>query len=69
MWAPSSVGIVAPVLTWFAVDQGLGFALPMMVCALGAIVCYIVSLLIWPDTRGQEMVADLQLLPTGPGDD
>jgi MFS transporter, SHS family, lactate transporter len=62
-------GMVAPILTWFAVDQGLGFALPMMICALGAIVCYIVSLLIWPDTKGQEMVADLQLLPSGPGND
>jgi MFS transporter, SHS family, lactate transporter len=62
-------GLVAPILTWFAVDQGLGFALPMMVCASGAIVCYIASLLAWPDTQGQEMVAELQLVPTGPGDD
>jgi hypothetical protein len=40
-----------------------------MVCASGAIVCYIASLLAWPDTQGQEMVAELQLVPTGPGDD
>ena len=53
----------------YAVNQGLGFALPMMVCASGAIICYIASLLAWPDTRGQEMVADLQLLPAGLGDD
>ena len=41
---------------------GLGFAVPMMVCACAAIICYIASLLAWPDTKGQEMVADLQLL-------
>ena len=29
-------GLVPLALTWFAVDQGLGFALPMMVCASGA---------------------------------
>jgi SHS family lactate transporter-like MFS transporter len=60
-------GLVAPVLTWFAVDQHLGFAVPMMVCACVAIVCYIASLLAWPDTKGQEMVPDLELLPAGPG--
>jgi hypothetical protein len=32
-----------------------------------AIVCYIGSLLAWPDTMGQEMVPDLELLPAGPG--
>src|SRR6185437_14193917 len=41
-------GLVAPVLTWFAVDQHLGFAVPMMVCACVAIICYIASLLAWP---------------------
>jgi SHS family lactate transporter-like MFS transporter len=62
-------GLVPLVLTWFAVDWGVGFAVPMMVCACGAIVCYIASLLAWPDTKGQEMVADLQLLPAAHGDD
>src|SRR5690348_2016036 len=60
-------GMVAPILTWFAVEQRLGFALPMMICASVAIVCYIASLLAWPDTKGQEMVPDLELLPVGPG--
>jgi MFS transporter, SHS family, lactate transporter len=60
-------GLVAPVLTWFAVDRHLGFAVPMMVCACVAIICYIGSLLAWPETKGQEMVPDLELLPAGPG--
>jgi len=41
----------------------------MMVCASGGIICYIASLLAWSDTKGEEMVADLQLVPAGPGDD
>src|SRR5262249_52633361 len=61
--------LVAPVITWFAVNQKLGFALPMMICACVAIVCYIGSLLAWPDTKGQEMVADLELPPAAPGGD
>jgi len=60
-------GLVAPILTWFAVNQHLGFALPMMICACLAIVCYIASLLAWPETKGQEIVPDLELLPAGPG--
>jgi SHS family lactate transporter-like MFS transporter len=56
-------GMVAPILTWFAVNQGYGFARPMMVCALGAITCYIASLLLWPETKGTELIAELQLLP------
>jgi SHS family lactate transporter-like MFS transporter len=59
-------GLVAPILTWFAVNQHLGFALPMMVCACLAIIGYIASLLAWPDTKGQELVPDLALLPAVP---
>jgi hypothetical protein len=61
--------LVPLVITWFAVDWAMGFALPMMICACVAIICYIASLLAWPDTKGQEMVADLQLAPLSPGDD
>jgi MFS transporter, SHS family, lactate transporter len=60
-------GMVAPIRTWFAVERQMGFAMPMMICACVSIVCYIGSLLAWPDTKGQEMVPDLELLPAGPG--
>ena len=62
-------GLVPLVLTWFAVDWGMGFALPMMICSAAGIVCYIAALLAYPDTHGQEMTADLQLTPVSPGDD
>src|ERR1051326_3605814 len=63
-------GLVPLVLTFFAVDWGLGFALPMMVTSAIAIVVYCVALLAYPDTHGQEMTADLQLAPVvTPGED
>ena len=62
-------GLVPLVLTWFAVDWGMGFALPMMICSAAGIVCYIAALLAYPDTHGQEMTADLQLTPVSPGND
>jgi MFS transporter, SHS family, lactate transporter len=64
-------GLVPLAVTWFAIDWGLGFALPMMICSAVAICCYIAALLAWPNTHGQEMTADLQLaqIAHGPGDD
>jgi MFS transporter, SHS family, lactate transporter len=62
-------GLVPLIVTWFAVDWGLGFALPMMICSAAAIVCYIAALLAYPDTHGQEMSADLQLARLSAGDD
>ncbi|HYZ21037.1 MAG TPA: MFS transporter [Rhodopila sp.] len=62
-------GMVPLVLTYFAVNWGLGFALPMLATASGAIVIYCLSLLAYPDTHGQEITADLQLVrATASGD-
>jgi SHS family lactate transporter-like MFS transporter len=54
-------GLVPVVVTYFAVDWGLGFAVPMLATATGAIVVYCLALLAYPDTHGQELTADLQL--------
>ncbi len=62
-------GLVPLVVTYFAVDWGLGFALPMLATATGAIVVYCLALLSYPDTHGQELTADLQLVRVrGAGD-
>ena len=62
-------GLVPLVVTYFAVDRGLGFALPMLTTASGAIIVYCLSLLAYPDTHGQEMTPDLQLVrATASGD-
>jgi MFS transporter, SHS family, lactate transporter len=62
-------GLVPLAITFFAVDGGYGFAIPMMVTACVAIVVYCISLLGYPDTVGQEMTAELQLAPVTAGED
>jgi MFS transporter, SHS family, lactate transporter len=52
-------GFVPPLLTYFAVDWGLGFAIPMLLGTMLGLVNFIVSLLLGPETRGREMVPDL----------
>ncbi len=52
-------GLSAPVLTWFATGQSSGFVIPMIVAQIGAAFIFIVALAMGPETRGQEMVADL----------
>jgi MFS transporter, SHS family, lactate transporter len=52
-------GFCAPVLAYFATSWQLGLAIPMMVgTAIGAI-SFVIALLVSPETRGRDMVADL----------
>jgi SHS family lactate transporter-like MFS transporter len=62
-------GLVPVIVTYFAVDWELGFALPMLATATGAIIVYCLSLLAYPDTHGQEMTADLQRVKLRAGGD
>jgi SHS family lactate transporter-like MFS transporter len=55
-------GFVPPVLTYFAVQQGMGFAVPMLIGTVGGLVSFVVTLFFSPETKGKEMVADLELL-------
>jgi SHS family lactate transporter-like MFS transporter len=52
-------GFVAPVITIFAVDWNLGFAIPMAIGTLGGLVSFILALLLSPETKGTELVPDL----------
>jgi SHS family lactate transporter-like MFS transporter len=54
-------GFVTPILTYFAVEQGMGFAIPMFVGTSLGLVSFVVALLFGPETRGKELVADLQI--------
>ena len=53
---------VAPVLTYFAVNQGMGFAKPMMYATIGSLVVYVVAVFLGPETRGKVMTADLEVI-------
>jgi SHS family lactate transporter-like MFS transporter len=52
-------GLVAPVLAYFAVHYNLGYAVPMAVGTVVAAISVVIALSLSPETKGQELVADL----------
>jgi MFS transporter, SHS family, lactate transporter len=54
-------GLVAPVLTYFAVDRGTGFATPMMIGTTVFLVMVIVAVLLGPETKGKVLSPDLEV--------
>jgi SHS family lactate transporter-like MFS transporter len=52
-------GLSAPVLAYFATSMTGGFVIPMMVAQVTFAVIFIISLSLGPETRGQELMADL----------
>ena len=50
---------VAPVLTYFAVNEGVGFAMPMLYCTVGSLIVYVIAVYLGPETRGMQMTAQL----------
>ncbi len=54
-------GLVAPVITYFAVNWHLGFAIPMAVGTLVGLVSFIAALALGPETHGKQLTADLQI--------
>jgi MFS transporter, SHS family, lactate transporter len=52
-------GLVPPVLTFFAVDHQLGFAIPMLIGTSLGLVSVIVALLLSPETKGHVFTSDL----------
>jgi SHS family lactate transporter-like MFS transporter len=56
-------GVVAPVLTYIAVNMGYGFAIPMLVLTSVALISFVISLILGPETKGKVLIADLEILP------
>jgi SHS family lactate transporter-like MFS transporter len=54
-------GLVAPVISYFAVERGMGFALPMMVATIASLVVVVLSILLSPETRGKQFTADIEV--------
>jgi SHS family lactate transporter-like MFS transporter len=52
-------GLVPPVLTYFAINYQLGFAIPMLVGTLCGLVSVIIALLVSPETKGHVFHSDL----------
>jgi SHS family lactate transporter-like MFS transporter len=54
-------GLVAPVITYFALNRHLGFATPMMVGTILAAISVALAVLMGPETRGKRLVAELSV--------
>jgi SHS family lactate transporter-like MFS transporter len=52
-------GLVAPVLAYFATNYQLGYAAPMLIGTVVAAGSVVIALLLSPETKGKELVADL----------
>ncbi len=52
-------GLVAPVLAYFATTYQIGYAVPMAVGTVVAAISVVIALSLSPETKGQELVADL----------
>ena len=55
-------GLVAPVLTYFAVQMNMGFAIPMLIGTTVSLLIVIFAVFLGPETRGKHLVADLEIL-------
>ena len=53
---------VAPTIAYYAVDQKMGFATPMMIGTLGSLVVLIIAVFLGPETKGKIMTADLEVI-------
>jgi SHS family lactate transporter-like MFS transporter len=54
-------GFAGPIVTYFAFNWHLGFAIPMAIGTMGGLVSLLLALSISPETRGKELVADVVL--------
>jgi MFS family permease len=54
-------GLIAPALTYLAVDQKMGFALPMMYSTIGFLVLVSIAVLLGPETKGKQLTAELEV--------
>src|SRR5271168_868984 len=52
-------GLVAPIIAYFATVWHLGYAIPMMIGTMVFATSYILALLVGPETKGKELVAEL----------
>ena len=53
--------LTAPILTFFAVNLYLGFAIPMLIGTIAGCASFIVALLFSPETRRKQLVPDVVL--------
>ncbi len=58
-------GFVPPILTYFAIERHMGFAIPMLIGTVGGLISFIITLILSPETKGKVLVGDLEIVPSG----
>jgi SHS family lactate transporter-like MFS transporter len=61
-------GLCGPILGAWALTSG-GFAMPMMITTVVALLIFIGALLMGPETKGKVLISDLELVDAAAGDD
>lgn len=56
-------GLIAPVLTYFAIEMKMGFAMPMLISTTVFLVIVIIAVALGPETKGKKLTADLEIAP------
>lgn len=54
-------GLMAPVLSYFAIEMKMGFALPMMISTMFFLVLVVIFVLLGPETKGKHLTSDLDV--------
>ncbi len=54
-------GLVAPVISYFAIERGMGFAMPMMISTIVFLVAVVASIALSPETRGKQFTAEVEV--------
>src|SRR5579883_674869 len=54
-------GLIAPILSYFANEMHMGYALPMMVSTMGFSILVVIFVLLGPETKGKEMTSELEV--------
>ncbi len=53
--------LVAPVLTYMAMQMNIGFAMPMMISTIVFLVVVVIAVLLGPETRSKHLTAELAI--------
>jgi len=61
-------GLVAPVLTYFAVQMNMGFAMPMLISTTVFLIGVIIFVLMGPETKGKDLTAELEVIKLAEAD-
>jgi SHS family lactate transporter-like MFS transporter len=55
-------GLVAPIISYFAVEQHIGFAMPMLIGTTGCLAVLVFAVFLGPETKGKVLTSDIEVI-------